>query len=78
MIFLLTNHEFKLKTQRFCREYKLPVTPSAHSLEDYILTQMYSIYGSIADKTEDHIERSHQVDKRFEQRYKRVTDFTQS
>ena len=34
--------------------------------------------GGIADKTEDHIERIHQVGKRFDQRYKCVTDFTQS
>ena len=55
---------------------KLPVTPSAHLLEDRILTQINSIDGGIADKTEDHIERSHQVGKRFEQRYKCVTTFT--
>ena len=39
---------------------------------------MNSIDGGITDKTGDHTERSHQVGKRFEQRYKRVTDFTQS
>ena len=39
---------------------------------------MNSIDGDIANKTEDHIERSHQNGKRFEQRYKCVTDFTQS
>ena len=60
------------------RELKLPVTPSAHLLEDHIPTQMNSIDGGIADKTDDHIERSHQVGKRLEQRYKCVTDFTQS
>ena len=38
---------------------------------------MNHVDGGIADKTEDHIERSHQVGKRFEQRYKYVTDFTQ-
>ena len=31
---------------------------------------MNSIDGDIANKTEDHIERSHQNGKRFEQRYK--------
>ena len=46
-------------------------------MEDHILTQMNSIDGGIADKTEDHIERSHQVGKHFEQRYTCVTDFTQ-
>ena len=60
------------------RELKLPVTPSTHLLEDHFLTQMGSIDGGIADKTEDHIERSHQVGIFFEQRYKYVTDFTQS
>ena len=47
-------------------------------MEDKILTQKNSIYGGIADKTEYHIERSHQFGKHFEQRYKCVTDFTQS
>ena len=47
-------------------------------MEDHILTQMNSIDGGIADKSKDHIERSHQVSKRFEQRYKYVTEFTQS
>ena len=60
------------------RELKLPVTTSAHLLEDHILTQINSIDGGITDKIEDHIERSHQVGKRFEQRYKCVTTFTQS
>ena len=60
------------------RELKIPVTPPAHLLEDHILNQMITIKGGIADKTEDHIERSHQVGKRFDQRYKCVTDFTQS
>ena len=59
-------------------ELKLLVAPSAHILEDHILTQMNSTDGDIADKTEDHIERSHQVGKPFEQKYKGVTDFTQS
>ena len=39
---------------------------------------MSSIEGDIADKTEDHVERSHQVDKRFERRYKYVTHFTKA
>ena len=59
------------------RELKVLLTTSAHLLEDNILTQMNSIDGGIADKTEDHIERSHQVGKHFEQRYTCVTDFTQ-
>ena len=65
-------------TKILWRELKLLVTPSAYLLEDHILTQINSIDGGIADKTEDHIERSHQVSKRFEQRYKCVIDFTQS
>ena len=48
------------------RELKLPVTSSTYVLEDHILTQMNSIDGGIADKTEDHIERSYQVGKRLE------------
>ena len=47
-------------------------------MKNHILTQTNSIDGDIANKTEDHIERSHQVGKRFEQRYKCVTAFTQS
>ena len=78
MIFLLKKQEFILKyTIILWKELKLSVTPSAHSLENHILKQMNYIDGGIADKTEDHIERSHQVGKRFEQRYKYVTDFTQ-
>ena len=38
------------------RELKLPVTPSAHLLEDHILNQMSSIEGGITGVTEDHIE----------------------
>ena len=66
------------KTMFLWRELKLTVTSSAHSLEDHILTQMSSIEGDIADKTEDHIEFSHQIGKRLERRYKGDTDFTQS
>ena len=57
------------------RELKIPVIPSAHLLEDHILNQIITIKGSIADKTEDHIKRIYQVGKRFDQRYKCVTDF---
>ena len=39
---------------------------------------MSSIEGGIADKTEDHIERSHQVGKRLKRIYQCVTDCTQS
>ena len=59
------------------RELKLPITPSAHLLKYHILNQMETIEGGIANKTEDHIETSHQHGKRFEPRYKCVTDFTQ-
>ena len=60
------------------RELKLPVTPSAHLLEDHILNQMSSIEGGIADKTKDCVERSHQVGKGLERRYQCVADFIQS
>ena len=36
---------------------------------------MITIKGGIADKTEDHIKRNYQVGKRFDHRYKCVTDF---
>ena len=39
---------------------------------------MITIKGGIADKTEDHLERSHQVGRRYERRYKCGTDFTQA
>ena len=65
-------------TMMLWRELKLLVNPLAHLLEDHILTQMNSIYGGITNKIEDHIERRHQVSKRFEKRYKFVTDLTQS
>ena len=58
-------------------ELKLPVTLSNHLLKDHILTQMSSIEDDIADKTDDHIERSYQVSKRLERRYQCVTNFTQ-
>ena len=47
-------------------------------LDDHILKQMITIKGDIADNTEDHIERSQQVGKRYERRCKYVTDFTQA
>ena len=47
-------------------------------IEDHILKQIITIKGGIADENEDHIERSNQVGKRFDQRYKCVTEFTQS
>ena len=42
------------------------------------MNHMISIQCGIADKTEDHIENSHQIGKRFERRYQCVTDITQS
>ena len=39
---------------------------------------MSSIEGGIADKTEDYIERIHQVGKRLERKCQCVTDITQS
>ena len=44
---------------------KLPVTTSAHLLEDKTLTQMNSIDSGNTNKTEDYIETSHQVGKHF-------------
>ena len=60
------------------RELKIPVIPSAHLLEDHILKQMITIKGGVSGKTKDHIERRHQVGKRFNLRYRCDTDFTQS
>ena len=47
-------------------------------MKDYILTQMSSIEGGIADKTKVYIELKHQIGKRLERRYKCITDFNQS
>ena len=58
------------------RELKLLVTSSTHLLEDLILNQIVTIKGGIFSKSKDHIEISYQVGKRFDQRYKYVTDFT--
>lgn len=60
------------------RGLKLLVTLSAHVLVDHIVSQMLVIDGRISDKTEDHIEKSLQVDKRYEKRYQWVTDLPQS
>ena len=60
------------------RGLKLLVTLSAHVLVDHIVSQMIVIDGRISDKTEDHIEKSLQVDKRYEKRYQWVTDLPQS
>ena len=57
---------------------KLLVTLSAHVLVDHIVSQMLLIDGRISDKTEDHIEKSLQVDKRYEKIYQWVTDLPQS
>ena len=57
---------------------KLLVTLSAHVLVDHIVSQMLVIDGRISDKTEDHIEKSLQVDKRYEKIYQWVTDLPQS
>ena len=48
------------------RELKVPVIPATHLLEDHIISQIIAIGGGIADKTEDHIERSYQAGKRLE------------
>ena len=77
-IISLKKLEFTLKKTFLWRELKLPVTPFAHWLKDYILTQMSSIEGGIADKTKVYIELKHQIGKRLERRHKGVTGFTQS
>ena len=78
MIISLKKLEFTFKNNVLWRELKLPVISSNHLLEDYILNQMSSIEGGIADKTKDHIESIHQVGERLEGRYQYITDFTQS
>ena len=60
------------------RKLKIPVIPSAHLFEDHIVYQMENIVGSLADKSEDHIERIHQDSKRSERIYCEVTNFKQS
>ena len=39
------------------REFKLPVTPSTHLLEEYIVNQMKYLDGRLADNIEDHMEK---------------------
>ena len=51
------------KTMLLWRELKLPVKPSAHSVEDHIVYQMKNIVGGLTDKSEDNIERAHQDGK---------------
>ena len=60
------------------KELKLPVTPSAHLFEDHIVFQMENIVGGLADKSEDHIERTHQDGKRSERIYYGLINFQQS
>ena len=59
------NANSYLKYNNFVERIKITSNPSARLLEDHILTQMNSIDGGIADKTEEHIERNHQVGKRL-------------
>ena len=76
---LIDKNQIHLQKAIFLwKELKLPVTPFAYSLKKHILNEMSSIEGGIYNKTEDHIERSHQVGKRLERRYQGVTDLTQS
>ena len=70
--------KYRIHTNFFLRELKWPITPSVRLLENHIMNHMISIQCGIADKTEDHIEKSHQIGKRFERRYQCVTDITQS
>ena len=63
------------KTMLMWRKLKIPVTPSAHLFEDHIVYQIKTIVGGLADKSEDHIERSHQDGKRNKKIYCGVTNF---
>ena len=66
------------KTMLLWRELKLHVTPSPHLFEDHIVYQIEHIVGGLADKSEDHIDRSHQDGKRSERMYCGLTNFQQS
>ena len=66
------------KTMLMSRELKIPVTPSTHLFEDHIVYRMENIVGGLADKSEDHIERSHQDGERSEKIYCGLTNFQQS
>ena len=59
------------------RNFNLSVTSSAHLFEDHIIFQMKNIVGGFADKSEDHIERGHQGDKRSKRIYYGLTNFQQ-
>ena len=60
---ILKTNKHICKTMLLWRELKLPVKPSVHLFEDHIVYQMENIVGGLADKSEDHIERSHQDGK---------------
>ena len=60
------------------RELKLPVISSARLFEDHIVYQMENIVSGLANKSEVHIERSHQDGKRSEKIYCGLTNFKQS
>ena len=57
------------------RELNLSVTPSSHWFEVRIVYQIENIVGWLADKSEYHIERCHQYDKRSEKTYCGLTNF---
>ena len=59
------------------REFKLPVTPSTHLLEEYIVNQMKYLDGRLADNIEVHMEKNHKDGKRISRRFQYVTDCTQ-
>ena len=65
------------KTILLWRELKLPVSPSAHLFEGHIVYQMENVVGGLADKSEDHIERTRQDGKRSERIYCELTNFKQ-
>ena len=76
MILLLIKHEFILKHNDFVEIIKITSYPFSSFIRRSYSDTKKSIDGGIFDKTEDHIERNHQISKHFEQRYKCVTDFT--
>ena len=76
LIFKTKDHICKIML--LWRELTLNVTPSAHLFEGHILYQMEYTVGGVADKKDDHFERSHQDSKRSEIMYCELTNFKQS
>ena len=75
---ILKTKDHICKTILLWRELELPVTLSAHLFEDHIVYQMENIVSGLANKSEIHIERSHQDGKRSEKIYCGLINFKQS